>query len=309
MIAKKNLLGIEFLEPSDIYEILDKAKGFTQQGLSGKSVAQTLNGYNIINIFFENSTRTQTSFEIAGKRLGASVTSINVKDSSIKKGETLFDTALTLNAMKPDLIVIRHPYSGAVQLLSEKIDCSVINAGDGKHEHPTQALLDAMTVLRRKNRLSGLTVTICGDIAHSRVARSNIFLFGKLGNSIRLVGPATLVPDCFKEFGVEVFNNMREGLKGADVVMMLRLQKERMDGGYVPSEREYFHFYGLDEEKLSQAKSDAIILHPGPMNRGVEIDSELADDLSRSAIQEQVEMGVSIRMAVIESLIARVIDK
>ena len=309
MIAKKNLLGIEFLEPSDIYEILDKAKGFTQLDLSGKSVAQTLNGYNIINVFFENSTRTQTSFEIAGKRLGALVTSINVKDSSIKKGETLFDTALTLNAMKPDLIVIRHPYSGAVQLLSEKIDCSVINAGDGKHEHPTQALLDAMTVLRRKNRLSGLTVTICGDIAHSRVARSNIFLFGKLGNSIRLVGPATLVPDCFKEFGVEVFNNMREGLKGADVVMMLRLQKERMDGGYVPSEREYFHFYGLDEEKLSQAKSDAIILHPGPMNRGVEIDSELADDLSRSAIQEQVEMGVSIRMAVIESLIARVIDK
>lgn len=309
MIAKKNLLGIEFLEPSDIYEILDKAKGFTQQDLSGKSVAQTLDGYNIINIFFENSTRTQTSFEIAGKRLGALVTSINVKDSSIKKGETLFDTALTLNAMKPDLIVIRHPYSGAVQLLSEKIDCSVINAGDGKHEHPTQALLDAMTVLRRKSRLSGLTVTICGDIAHSRVARSNIFLFGKLGNSIRLVGPATLVPDCFKEFGVEVFNNMREGLKGADVVMMLRLQKERMDGGYVPSEREYFHFYGLDEEKLSQAKSDAIILHPGPMNRGVEIDSELADDLSRSAIQEQVEMGISIRMAVIESLIARVIDK
>ena len=302
-------MGIEFLEPSDIYEILDKAKGFTQQDLSGKSVAQTLDGYNIINIFFETSTRTQTSFEIAGKRLGALVTSINVKDSSIKKGETLFDTALTLNAMKPDLIVIRHPYSGAVQLLSEKIDCSVINAGDGKHEHPTQALLDAMTVLRRKSRLSGLTVTICGDIAHSRVARSNIFLFGKLGNSIRLVGPATLVPDCFKEFGVEVFNNMREGLKGADVVMMLRLQKERMDGGYVPSEREYFHFYGLDEEKLSQAKSDAIILHPGPMNRGVEIDSELADDLSRSAIQEQVEMGVSIRMAVIESLIARVIDK
>ena len=302
-------MGIEFLEPSDIYEILDKAKGFTLQDLSGKSVAQTLDGFNIINIFFENSTRTQTSFEIAGKRLGALVTSINVKDSSIKKGETLFDTALTLNAMKPDLIVIRHPYSGAVQLLSEKIDCSVINAGDGKHEHPTQALLDAMTVLRRKNRLSGLTVTICGDIAHSRVARSNIFLFGKLGNSIRLVGPATLVPDCFKEFGVEVFNNMREGLKGADVVMMLRLQKERMDGGYVPSEREYFHFYGLDEEKLSQAKSDAIILHPGPMNRGVEIDSELADDLSRSAIQEQVEMGVSIRMAVIESLIARVIDK
>ena len=302
-------MGIEFLEPSDIYEILDKAKGFTQQDLSGKSVAQTLDGYNIINIFFENSTRTQTSFEIAGKRLGALVTSINVKDSSIKKGETLFDTALTLNAMKPDLIVIRHPYSGAVQLLSEKIDCSVINAGDGKHEHPTQALLDAMTVLRRKSRLSGLTVTICGDIAHSRVARSNIFLFGKLGNSIRLVGPATLVPDCFKEFGVEVFNNMRDGLKGADVVMMLRLQKERMDGGYVPSEREYFHFYGLDEEKLSQAKSDAIILHPGPMNRGVEIDSELADDLSRSAIQEQVEMGVSIRMAVIESLIARVIDK
>ena len=302
MIAKKNLLGIEFLEPSDIYEILDKATGFTQQGLSGKSVAQTLNGYNIINIFFENSTRTQTSFEIAGKRLGALVTSINVKDSSIKKGETLFDTALTLNAMKPDLIVIRHPYSGAVQLLSEKIDCSVINAGDGKHEHPTQALLDAMTVLRRKSRLSGLTVTICGDIAHSRVARSNIFLFGKLGNSIRLVGPATLVPDCFKEFGVEVFNNMREGLKGADVVMMLRLQKERMDGGYVPSEREYFKFFGLDENKLSFANSNAVIMHPGPMNRGVEIASVLADDTNRSLIKTQVEMGVAVRMSIIEAL-------
>ena len=303
MIAKKNLLGIEFLEPSDIYEILDKAKGFIQQDLSGKSVAQTLDGFNIINIFFENSTRTQTSFEIAGKRLGALVTSINVKDSSIKKGETLFDTALTLNAMKPDLIVIRHPYSGAVQLLSEKIDCSVINAGDGKHEHPTQALLDAMTVLRRKSRLSGLTVTICGDIAHSRVARSNIFLFGKLGNSIRLVGPATLVPDCFKEFGVEVFNNMREGLKGADVVMMLRLQKERMDGTFVPSEKEFFKFWGLDRKKLERAKKNALVMHPGPINRGIEIDSDVADDIGRSLILEQVKLGVAIRMAVIKKLI------
>ena len=223
----------------------------------------------------------------------------------MKKGETLFDTALTLNAMKPDLIIIRHPYSGAVQLLSEKIDCSVINAGDGKHEHPTQALIDAMTIKRRKKRVSGLNITICGDIAHSRVARSNILLLGKLGNSIRLVGPATLLPETFREFGVEVLNDMGKGLESADVVMMLRLQKERMGGGHVPSEREYFHFYGLDEKKLERAKKDAIVLHPGPMNRGVEIDGDLADDLSRSAIQEQVEMGVAIRMAVIKSLMER----
>ena len=305
MIKAKSLLGIEHLEPIEIYDILDSAQGYIKALRFREKLQQPLNGRSIINIFFENSTRTQTSFEIAGKRLGAFVTSINIRDSSIKKGETLFDTALTLNAMKPDLIVIRHPFSGAVQLLSEKIDCPVINAGDGKHEHPTQALLDAMTVKRRKKNISGLNITICGDLAHSRVARSNIFLFGKLGNSISVVGPATLVPEAFAEFGVKVFNKMEDGIKDADVVMMLRLQKERMDGGYVPSEREYFHFYGLDERKLSRAKSDAIILHPGPMNRGVEIDSELADDLSRSAIQEQVEMGVAIRMAVIKSLILR----
>lgn len=305
MKQKRNLLGIEFLEPKDIYEILNMAETFTEPNKLEGSTNEALAGVNIVSVFFENSTRTQVSFEIAGKRLGAFVTNININDSSIKKGETLFDTALTLNAMKPDLIIIRHPYSGAVQLLSEKIDCSVINAGDGKHEHPTQALLDALTVKRRKERLSGLNITICGDIAHSRVARSNIFLFGKLGNSIRLVGPPTLVPESFKDFGVELFSDMEQGVRGADVIMMLRLQRERMDGGYVPSEREYFHFYGLDEKKLSKAKSDAIILHPGPMNRGVEIDSELADDLSRSAIQEQVEMGVAVRMAVINALIQR----
>ena len=305
MVKSKDLLGIEFLQPEDIYKLLSLAENFTNFKGKADNCSESLKGKQIISIFFETSTRTQTSFEIAGKRLGAFVTNININDSAMKKGETLFDTALTLNAMKPDLIIIRHPYSGAVQLLSEKIDCSVINAGDGKHEHPTQALIDAMTIKRRKKKINGLNITICGDIEHSRVARSNILLLGKLGNSLRLVGPATLLPENFREFGVEVFNDMGKGLEGADVVMMLRLQKERMGGGHIPSEREYFHFYGLDEKKLERANKDAIILHPGPMNRGVEIDGDLADDLSRSAIQEQVEMGVAIRMAVITSLINR----
>jgi aspartate carbamoyltransferase catalytic subunit len=253
-------------------------------------------------MFFEASTRTQASFELAGKRLGADVMNMTVAQSSVKKGETLIDTALTLNAMHPDLLVVRHPASGAVDLLAQKVECAVINAGDGRHEHPTQALLDALTIRRKKGRLERLTVAICGDIAHSRVARSNLLLLGKLQNRIRLVGPPTLMPAQVAEFGVEVFDDMKEGLKGADVVMMLRLQRERMDGGFIPSEREYFHRYGLDVEKLSTAKPDAIVMHPGPMNRGVEIDGTLADDINRSVIQEQVEMGVAVRMAAMELL-------
>jgi aspartate carbamoyltransferase catalytic subunit len=253
-------------------------------------------------MFFENSTRTQASFEIAGKRLGADVMNMSMQASSIKKGETLIDTAMTLNAMHPDLLVVRHPHSGAVDLLAQKVNCSVLNAGDGRHEHPTQALLDALTIRRAKGRLHRLNIAICGDIAHSRVARSNLILLGKMENRVRLVGPPTLMPSEISEFGVEVYDDMREGLKDVDVVMMLRLQKERMDGGFIPSEREYYHRYGLDAEKLSYAKEDAIVMHPGPMNRGVEIDGELADDINRSVIQEQVEMGVAVRMAAMDLL-------
>jgi aspartate carbamoyltransferase catalytic subunit len=256
-------------------------------------------------MFFENSTRTQASFEIAGKRLGADVMNMSMKASSINKGETLIDTAVTLNAMHPDLLVVRHPHSGAVDLLAQKVDCAVINAGDGRHEHPTQALLDALTIRRSKGRLHRLNIAICGDIAHSRVARSNLILLGKMENRIRLVGPATLMPSGIMEFGTEVYHDMNEGLKDVDVIMMLRLQSERMDGGFIPSEREYYHRYGLDAAKLSNAKEGAIVMHPGPMNRGVEIDGEIADDLSRSVIQEQVEMGVAVRMAVMNILMRR----
>ena len=302
---QQHLLGIEKLTPDEINTILDLAERYAVSNRERKSIIKTLSGYTQINIFFENSTRTQASFEIAGKRLGADVMNIHVNSSSIEKGETLLDTALNLNAMRPDLIVVRHPNSGAVQLLSEKVNCSVINAGDGTHEHPTQALLDALTIRRRKGRLQRLTVAICGDIAHSRVARSNIFLLGKMQNRIRLVGPTTLLPKSFKELGLEIGSDMKSGLEDADVIMMLRLQRERMDAALIPSEREYFHRFGLDQKKLSFAKKDAIVMHPGPMNRGVEIDGMIADDMTKSVIQEQVEMGVAIRMAVIELLISK----
>ncbi|MFI4989194.1 MAG: aspartate carbamoyltransferase catalytic subunit, partial [Alphaproteobacteria bacterium] len=259
-------------------------------------------GRTVINLFFENSTRTRTSFELAGKRLGGDVINMQVAASSIKKGETLIDTAMTLNAMHPDVLVVRHSDSGAVKLLSEKVNCAVINAGDGSHEHPTQALLDALTIRRRKGRLSGLAVAICGDILHSRVARSNISLLNIMGAKVRVVAPPTLLPAAVERLGVEVFYDMPNGLKDVDVVMMLRLQTERMHGSFVPSIREYFHFFGLDYAKLEVAKKDAMIMHPGPMNRGVEIDSEVADDIGRSAIHEQVEMGVAVRMACLDSL-------
>ena len=297
-----HLLGIEGLEQSAIQEILDKGEEYADLNLKAKKRVDVLSGLTQINMFFENSTRTQASFELAGKRLGADVMNMALQGSSIKKGETLVDTALTLNAMRPDLLVVRHPQSGAVDLLSQKVNCSVINAGDGQHEHPTQALLDALTIRRAKGRLHRLNIAICGDISHSRVARSNMLLLGKMENRIRLVGPPTLIPSQIGEFGVEVYHDMLEGLKDVDVVMMLRLQKERMDGGFIPSEREYFQRYGLDFNKLSYAKDDAIVMHPGPMNRGVEIDGDIADDVTRSVIQEQVEMGVAVRMAIMDLL-------
>ena len=299
---QNHLLGIEGLEQSAIREILDKAEEYADLNQKTKKRVDVLSGLTQINMFFENSTRTQASFELAGKRLGADVMNMALQGSSIKKGETLVDTALTLNAMRPDLLVVRHPQSGAVDLLSQKVNCSVINAGDGQHEHPTQALLDALTIRRAKGRLHRLNIAICGDISHSRVARSNMLLLGKMENRIRLVGPSTLIPSHIGEFGVEVYHDMLEGLKDVDVVMMLRLQKERMDGGFIPSEREYFQRYGLDFNKLSYAKDDAIVMHPGPMNRGIEIDGDIADDVTRSVIQEQVEMGVAARMAIMDLL-------
>ncbi|MGO4915323.1 aspartate carbamoyltransferase catalytic subunit [Pseudogemmobacter sp. W21_MBD1_M6] len=298
----KHLLGIEHLRPEEIVTLLDLADTYVDLNRRSIKRSNVLQGLTQINMFFENSTRTQASFEIAGKRLGADVMNMSMQASSIKKGETLIDTALTLNAMHPDLLVVRHPHSGAVNLLAEKVNCAVLNAGDGKHEHPTQALLDALTIRRAKGRLHRLNIAICGDIAHSRVARSNILLLGKMENRIRLIGPPTLMPTGIEHFGVEVYDDMRKGLDGVDVVMMLRLQKERMDGGFIPSEREYYHRYGLDTEKLAFAKDDAIVMHPGPMNRGVEIDGTLADDINRSVIQEQVEMGVAVRMAAMDLL-------
>ena len=301
-LSVRHLLGIEHLTPADISEILDLSDDYVDLNRSAAKRRDVLAGLTQINMFFENSTRTQASFELAGKRLGADVMNMAMQASSIKKGETLIDTALTLNAMHPDLLVVRHPASGAVDLLAQKVNCAVLNAGDGRHEHPTQALLDALTIRRKKGRLHRLSVAICGDIAHSRVARSNILLLGKMENRVRLVGPATLMPSGVADLGVEVFEDMAAGLEGVDVVMMLRLQRERMDGGFIPSEREYYHRWGLDAEKLGAANDDAIVMHPGPMNRGVEIDGTIADDINRSVIQEQVEMGVAVRMAAMDLL-------
>ena len=298
----RHLLGIEGMAAADIVALLDRAEGYVAVNQAANKTSDLLAGRTVINLFFETSTRTRTSFELAGKRLGADVINMEVAWSSIKKGETLIDTAMTLNAMHPDVLVVRAPDSGAVQLLSEKVNCAVINAGDGSHEHPTQALLDALTIRRRRGEIAGLKVAISGDLAHSRVARSNIHLLTTLGAKVRVIAPPTLLPSGIEDLGVTAYTNMRAGLAGCDVVMMLRLQTERMQGSYVPSIREYFRFYGLDYDKLAHAKADALIMHPGPMNRGVEIDSVVADDIDRSAIREQVEMGVAVRMGVLDAL-------
>ena len=303
-LDRKHLLGIEDLEPGEIGLLLDTAEGYIAVNRQPEKKSARLRGRTVINLFFENSTRTRTSFELAGKRLGADTINMSVGSSSIKKGETLIDTAMTLNAMHPDVLIVRHPESGAVKLLSEKVTAAVINAGDGSHEHPTQALLDALTIRRRRGRLDGLTVVICGDILHSRVARSNIHLLNIMGARVRVVAPPTLLPPEIGRMGVEVHHDMKSGLADADIVMMLRLQLERMQGSYVPSTREYFRFYGLDAEKLAVARPDALIMHPGPMNRGVEIDSAVADDIDRSVILDQVELGVAVRMACLELLTA-----
>ncbi len=298
---RKHLLGIEGLNRLEIEDLLAKADEAVEVSRQVEKKKATLRGRTLINLFFEASTRTQASFELAGKRLGADVMNMSVGNSSVKKGETLIDTATTLNAMRPDIIVVRHHAAGAVHLLAQKVECSVVNAGDGAHEHPTQALLDALTIRRNKGRIEGLTVAICGDILHSRVARSNIILLNALGARVRVIGPSNLLPPGIERFGVEVHRSMETGLNEADIVMMLRLQRERMNGSFVPSVKEYFRYFGLDAEKLRWAKPDALVMHPGPMNRGVEIATDVADG-AQSLIREQVEMGVAVRMAVLEAL-------
>ncbi len=298
---RKDLLGIAELSRGEIELVLDTAESFAEVAARPIKKVPTLRGKTVINLFFEASTRTRSSFEIAEKRLSADNLNFSSSGSALEKGESLIDTALNLQAMAPDLIVIRHAHPGVPHLLARRLPSGVVNAGDGAHEHPTQALLDALTIRRHKGRLGGLVVAICGDVLHSRVARSNILLLSAMGARVRVVAPSTLLPVGIERLGVAVFTSMRKGLADADVVMMLRLQRERMNAAYVPSVREYFRFWGLDAEKLRYAKADAIVMHPGPMNRGVEIDPHIADGL-QSVIREQVEMGVAVRMAVLEAL-------
>ena len=304
----RHLTGIAGLQPHEIVFLLDEADQWVDHNRSHAASDHRLDGLTQINAFFENSTRTLLSFEIAGKRLGADVVNMHAAQSSVKKGETLIDTAITLNAMRADVIVIRHASSGAVALIADKVDCPVLNAGDGTHEHPTQALLDALTIRRRLGSIAGKRIAICGDVLHSRVARSNILLLTALMAEVRIVAPATLIPAGIERFGVTPFTDMDKGIEGADVVMMLRLQTERMSGGFVPSLREYHALYGLTPERLERAP-DAIVMHPGPMNRGVEIASSVADDPVRSTIAEQVEMGVAVRMACLDVLTRQRIEK
>ncbi|MEM7071915.1 MAG: aspartate carbamoyltransferase catalytic subunit, partial [Pseudomonadota bacterium] len=304
-LSCKHLLGIEKLSAQDIRLILDMACQIAINKNHHHRSMNALSGKSVINLFFENSTRTLVSFELAAKRLGADVTNIVTNASSIKKGESLLDTASTLNAMHPDFLIIRHPFAGVPQLLSDRniLNCAIVNGGDGAHEHPTQALLDALTIRRRKGRIEGLKIAICGDILHSRVARSNIHLLSKLGAEIRLCGPTTLMIQDFdwpieQKKCVKIIPDIEKAISQCDIIMVLRLQLERMQGAFVPSLREYYRFFGINKAKLSLAKPDALIMHPGPINRGVEIASDIADDLSRSMIAEQVEMGVAVRMAV-----------
>ena len=299
-MKNKHLLSIKDLSIKDITDILTKAEKFLNKRNKKKN---SFANKNIINLFFEDSTRTLTSFELAGKQLGASVINMSIATSSIKKGETLIDTAMTLNAMDPDILIVRHNMSGVPYLLSEKVNCSVINAGDGSNEHPTQALLDALTIKRHKKRVSGLEVAILGDVLHSRVARSNIYLLNKLGAKVRVICPPTLLPPNIEDLGVKVFKNLEDGLNNVDIIMVLRIQKERMSGSFVPSEKEFFKFWGLDRKKLNNAKKNALVMHPGPINRGIEIDSDVADDIGRSLILEQVRLGVAIRMSIIDKLL------
>ncbi|MBI1402702.1 MAG: aspartate carbamoyltransferase catalytic subunit [Porphyrobacter sp.] len=305
----RDLTGIGHLQRHEILYLLGEAEQWVAFNRQSAKHADLLAGLTIINAFFENSTRTLLSFEIAGKRLGADVVNMHAAQSSVKKGETLIDTAITLNAMRADAIVIRHASSGATGLIADKVDCPVLNAGDGSHEHPTQALLDALTLrhaLAERGEgaedFTGLKVVICGDILHSRVARSNILTLTALGAEVRACAPPALMPAGIEAMGVRPFHRFDAALEGADVVMMLRLQSERMSGQFIPSPREYRHLYGLTKHRLALARPDALVMHPGPMNRGVEIDSEVADLVGRSLITRQVEMGVAIRMACLDVL-------
>ena len=300
--AHRHLLQISDLNRLEALELIERAELFLPFCVSREKKLKTLQGRTLVNLFFENSTRTLASFELAGKRMGADVVNMSVRNSSVLKGETLLDTAATLNSMGPDLLVVRHASSGAVQLLSRKVSCSVINAGDGKHEHPSQAFLDALTLKRSFGRIEGLKIAIVGDILHSRVARSNVALLNMLGARVRLIAPPTLLPFEVQNWGVEVFNDLEAGIAGVDVVMALRLQLERMEGGFLPSPREYFRFFGIDREKLKAASPNVMVMHPGPMNRGVEIDSDIADDPKISLIPDQVESGVGMRLAILEAL-------
>lgn len=301
-LPTSHLLGIEGLSRQVIEALLNRADQFASLQANGSPQLTHLKGNTVFTIFFENSTRTRVSFDLAARRMGAAVVNVPVSHSSIKKGESLIDTAVTLNAMQPDILVMRHPSAGASLLLSQYVSAGVINAGDGRHEHPTQALLDALTIRRRLGKIQGLTIAICGDIANSRVARSNIHLLGQLGARVRLISPPTLLPAAIGNMGVEVTHSMTEGIADADIIMLLRLQQERMEGNETPSRREYFHHYGLTSDKLKAAKPNALIMHPGPMNRGIEISSELADDVERSLITTQVEIGVAVRMACLEAI-------
>jgi aspartate carbamoyltransferase catalytic subunit len=300
----KHLLSTADLTTAQIEKIIQRANHHLTINRQPNKKQNTLDGRSVINLFFENSTRTLTSFELAGKRLGADVITMTPETSSLRKGETLLDTALTLNAMHPDFIIVRHNQSGAARLLANKVNCSVINAGDGCHEHPTQALLDAVTIYNSKGKIKGLNIAICGDLLHSRVARSNMLLLTKMGANIRLVAPPSLMPDrgYLHSIGAKTYTDMKEGIKDADIIMMLRVQKERMNSPLLSSAGEFYKYYGLNHEKLKLAKEDVRVMHPGPINRGVEISSELADDIHRSIILEQVEMGVAVRQAVLEQL-------
>jgi len=302
-MKSKHLLSIKDLSVNEIEGILKLANNFLNKKQISNTILKNIKGKTLINLFFEDSTRTLTSFELAGKKLGASVINMAVATSAIKKGESLIDTAMTLNAMNPDILIVRHNMSGVPYLLSEKVNCSVINAGDGSNEHPTQALLDALTILRHKKRISNLEVAIMGDVLHSRVARSNIYLLNKLSAKIRVICPPTLLPAGIEDMNVKIYKNIYQGLENADIIMVLRIQKERMKGSFVPSEKEFFKFWGLDRQKLNRAKKNALVMHPGPINRGIEIDSDVADDIGRSLILEQVKLGVAVRMAVIKKLL------
>ncbi|MEO5597839.1 MAG: aspartate carbamoyltransferase catalytic subunit [Novosphingobium sp.] len=308
----RNLLGVAGLAPHEIMFLLDEAEQWVELNRQRNKHNDLLAGLTIINAFFENSTRTLLSFEIAGKRLGADVINMHAGQSSVKKGETLIDTALTLNAMRADAIVIRHASSGAVRLIADKVNCPVLNAGDGQHEHPTQALLDALTIRRAFRErgesaepFSGLKVVICGDVLHSRVARSNIHALTTLGADLRVCAPPALMPEGIEQLKVTPYHDFDAALAGADVVMMLRLQSERMQGQFIASPREYRHLYGLTLDRLAKAAPGAFVMHPGPMNRGVEIDSNVADLAGRSLITSQVEMGVAMRMTCLDVLTRR----